>query len=765
MSEKISRRDFLKLASVGAATTAVLTGCGPASRYVEREPYMKMPEYSYNGLSTYYATTCRECAAGCGLIVRTMQGRAIKVEGNPSNPVNLGKTCARGQATLQGLYNPDRVTDPYKATRGQPLSRESGNVLDWDAAIKVVSDALANNQASEIAFLMGTGSDHLFDLVSDLTNAIGAPAPVRFGALSMFESRATLSKAAENLLGQSAMPFFDLANADVVLSFGANFLETWLSPVAYTRGFAKMRRGNPKQRGYFIHFEARMSQTASKADKWIPLLPGTEGLVALAIGRLVAGAKGGAMPQAFASVDPLEVASTAGVKLETLEHIAQMIVEARSPLAIPGGAALGQSNGLSTAEAVLALNALTDNFGKPGGVFVSPLSPNEDACHRPASAQEMTEFIAKMKSGGIKVLFIHGVNPIFELPKSFGFAEALESVSQVISFATFPDETAIASDYIFPDHHGLESWGYQRVATGTTQSVLSGLQPAVSGVYDPNTNELLYNARGTADVLIAAAQLAGGKSAESLPFKDEVEFIQSKLANLIGETDGSFVAPEINTFSAYFQQHGGWWKKTAELAAPSASSALGKGVKMEVAQFAGEGEFFFLPFVSPTLAEAGANKPWLQELPDPTTTIMWNTWVEMNPETAHELGVTNDDVVEITSEAGMVKAAVYLYPAIHPGVIAMPFGQGHTAYGRYATSLGTSEKFMELVPTSQYVNGGKVSPRGANPADVLGAHFNAAGDLAFAGMKVEVKKTGETQALSRLESRIGVYGEGMGEEH
>ena len=103
MSHKISRRDFLKLAGVGAATTAVLTGCGPAARFVQREPYTKMPEYTYNGLSTYYATTCRECSAGCGLVVRTMQGRAIKVEGNPNNPVNLGKTCARGQATLEGL--------------------------------------------------------------------------------------------------------------------------------------------------------------------------------------------------------------------------------------------------------------------------------------------------------------------------------------------------------------------------------------------------------------------------------------------------------------------------------------------------------------------------------------------------------------------------------------------------------------------------------------------------------------------------------------
>ncbi len=200
---------------------------------------------------------------------------------------------------------------------------------------------------------------------------------------------------------------------------------------------------------------------------------------------------------------------------------------------------MGQSNGLQTAQAVLAFNAEVGNFGKSGGVFLSPLSPNADEYHRPASPQEMTDLINKMKSGGIKVLFVHGVNPVFELPASLGFADAIKSVPQVISFATFPDETALQADYIFPDHHGLESWGYQRPATGTTQSVLSGAQPVVSPY---------YNTRATADVLIAAAQLAGGNFASALPFKDEVEFIQSKLVNLIGEGNGFFSAPEINTF-------------------------------------------------------------------------------------------------------------------------------------------------------------------------------------------------------------------------
>ncbi len=156
-------------------------------------------------------------------------------------------------------------------------------------------------------------------------------------------------------------------------------------------------------------------------------------------------------------------------------------------LAIPGGAALGQSNGLAVAEAVLALNALADNFGKPGGVFISALAPNQTEYQRPASAKEMQEFVQKMADGKFKVLFVHGVNPVFELPASLDFQECLEDVEQVISFATFPDETAVEADYIFPDHHGLESWGYQRVATGSAQSVLSGVAAVVSGVYKPDS--------------------------------------------------------------------------------------------------------------------------------------------------------------------------------------------------------------------------------------------------------------------------------------
>jgi len=426
-------------------------------------------------------------------------------------------------------------------------------------------------------------------------------------------------------------------------------------------------------------------------------------------------------------VDVNYVVSVSGASMETLKEVAQHIVAASAPIIIPGATVLGRSNGLATAEAILTLNALTDNYGKPGGIFISPLGPNEDpnGYHRSASTQEMSDFIGKMKSGAVKTLFIHGTNPVFDLPISLGFKEALANVATVISFGTFPDETAVQADYIFPNHHALESWGYQRPLTGTPQPVLAGAQPVVIPMYDT---------RSTVDVLIAAAGIAGGKAAQALPFKDEVEFIQSKLMNLVPQTGGSFTAPEINSFAAYFQQHGGWWQKDSALINPDPANALGRDLTVSQTQFANEGDFFFLPFVSPTLGVAGANVPWLQELADPTTTVMWNTWVEMNPETAKKLGIDDDDVIRIVSEAGAVEASVYKYPAIRPDTIAMPFGQGHTAYGRYAEG------------------------RGVNPNDLMSAKFNEAGDLTFSGMKVKIEKTGKKSVLSRLEGKLGVYG-------
>ena len=724
MTRKLSRREFLKAAGISTAATAVLTGCGPASRYVVREPYTRMPEYTYNGESTYYATTCRECPAGCGTVVRTEQGRALKVEGNPNNPINQGKTCSRGQAALQGLYNPDRIQYPLKFdTRGS----QNYTKLSWDEALKIVTNTFQNSGPGQIAFLMGMAPDHLFDLVSELCTALGASAPLRFSAHEIYDARNTLVKACQQLFSSAAIPYFDLANADVTFSFGANFLETYLSPLAYSRGFASMRRGKTGRRGYLVQFESRLSQTAAAADEWISVTPGTEGLVALAIGRLVADMRGLAIPNVYVDVNPDDIAQTSGVLKDDLNRLAAIFVNATQPLAIPGGSIFGKSNGLEAAQAVLALNALTGNLGKSGGLFLTPLSQvHPELPWLPNSFSDLTGLINRMNNGEIQTLFIHGINPLFELPTTLGFGNALAKVPQVISFASFPDETSQQADYIFPDHTALESWGYQRTGNGADRSVISGSQPVVAPFYDT---------KATADVLLAAVQAVGGDLVKAVPYKDEVDFLQSALVPLVKQ-DGFYNTPEINSFMAKFQQYGGWWDAQSKLDIPDGTNSLSFPISQASGKFDGNGDYYLFPFMSPILGDgSGANKPWLQETPDPTTTVMWNSWVEINPVSAEVLGVTDDDIVKITSPRGSIEAIVYLYPAIRLDTIAIPFGQGHSAYGRYAEG------------------------RGINPHDLLSLLVNGADDLAYGATKVFIEKTGRKRQISRLESRMGVYGE------
>lgn len=722
MSIQFSRRDFLKLSGVGIAG-AMLTGCGPLSRYVTREPYTQMPEYSYNGISTYYATTCRECPAGCGTVVRTMQGRAIKIEGNKNHPVSLGKTCARGQTALQGLYSPDRIKYPvWRSKRGSEVLTR----LTWDEAVRVTSQAISKNAPGEIAFLLGLAPDHLADLITDITTALGAPVPVRHSAFETFEARASLAQAAGQVFGIPALPFFDLGNADVTFSFGANFLETYHSPVAYARGFSKMRQGHNGKRGYLVQFEPRMSQTAAVADEWFPVTPGTEGLVALALGRLVAELRGGSIPAAYGNVDVASIEKASGMADKDMRRLASLISEADHPLAIPGGTPLAGSNGVEAGQAILTLNVLLNNLGKAGGVFMSPSLPVHDANPAiPGTLTDIQDLIQRMNAGKVKVLFIHGVNPVFELPPAVGFAQALDKVPLVISFASFPDETAMQADYVFPDHTGLEAWGYQKVQTGADRPVISGLQPVVVP---------LFETRATADVLLAAVQAVGGDLATAVPYKDEVEYLQQSLLGLVGAT-GFFNAPDINSFWLFWQQNGGWWDQAAGLGSPAAQNAMQSALALPAPQFDGDGEFYFMPFFSTLLSDgSGANRPWLQEAPDPTTTVVWNTWVEINPATADRLGIADDDVVKVSSPFGEIHASVYRYPAIRPDTIAIPFGQGHTAYGRYAQN------------------------RGANLALLLGVRRNAAGDLALTSVKVKIEKTGLKNTLARFESHLGVYG-------
>jgi anaerobic selenocysteine-containing dehydrogenase len=711
MSNKITRRTFLKLSGVGAAAAAVLTGCGPAARYVTRKPYYDMPEYAKLGESTYFATTCRECPAGCGLIMRTMEGRAIKAEGNPAHPVSQGKICSRGLTAVQGLYNPDRNTGPVKRSkRGETAVTE----IEWNEGFDVVAKALKNG--GQAAILMGLAPDHLYDLTSELAQAVGAPAPVRYSTAGILEGRGTLIAATLKRFGQAALPYFDLAKADLVFAFGGDFLSTWLSPVSYGKAYGAFRRSSSqKRRGYLVSFEPRMGVTSGSADEWIPVTPGSEGLVAQAIARLVAEIRG----ENGGGADIATIIQASGVSEEKLHHLAELFAAAQSPLAIPGGSALNHGNGLATADAVLMLNA--NRVGQPGGMFLTPALPAEESQpNLPGSFNQVQDLVKKMEAGQVKALLIHGVNPLFDLPPTLGFEKALEKVELVISFSSFPDETAQMSDYVLPDHTALESFGYQTRLPGTPQNIVSAMQPVVVP---------LYKTLATADVLLEAARLTGA----GLAYKDEVDFLQARISPLLDQ-NGSITAATVESFWAHFLQFGGWWRPS-DATVPAVNSGAPVGIPVPMVKPGEEGEFHLITYATHFGDGSGANRPWLQETPDPMTTVTWNSWVEINPKTAEEMGIHHDDLVKVKSAAGEVEAAAYLYPAIRPDTVAMPFGQGHTALGRYAEG------------------------RGVNPLALVEVKVNAAGDLALSDTLVTIEKTGRKRPLARMESIKGVYGE------
>lgn len=717
MSNKISRRDFLKVSGIGVTAAAVLTGCGPSSRYVVRQAYAEMPEYNQTGKSTYYATTCRECPAGCGIIMRTVEGRAIKAEGNPDHPVNKGKLCSRGLTSVQGLYNPDRIGGPQHRSRGTM----NFNPMEWQEAIDVVKQGLSD--PAKMAFLMGLEPDHLFDLASEICEATGAAAPLRYSTYGTSEARATLVQASKNVFGSEQLPQFDLSEADVVLSFGANFFETWLSPVAYSRKYRQMRRQKFGKRGYMVSIEARQTLTGANADEWLPVIPGSEGLVALAIGKVAAETKKMNVPGMFATIDIQAVAKASGISEEKLTALGKKFAEAERPLALPGGAALSTSNGLLNAEAILKLNVLADNLGKPGGVFLT--TGNSTI----ATMADMQQLIDKMNAGQVDTLFIHGTNPVFELPLASGFKEALKKVKTVISFSSFEDETAVQSDYVFPDHTGLESFGYQRVLAGSDRPALSSIQPVVQPV---------HNTKATADVLLAAAAASGGNLAKVIQYTDEVDFLQQKILPYI-QAGGFYTAAELPTFWSKWLQYGGWWKKEAGLRAPSNMAKMDEALQISSPKVVEEGSAFHLVTFFTQLGDGrGANRPWLQETPDPMTTVTWNSWIEIHPETAEKMGIENDDIVEVKPIDGgnSIEAIVYKFPAIRPDTIAIPFGQGHEVLGRFAEG------------------------RGVNPAQIWTTTTNQAGDLALADTVVTITKTGRRRPLARQESKAGVYGDG-----
>lgn len=712
-----SRRKFLQLGATGAAAM-VLAGCMPRQP-VALEPYVFPPEEQLAGQATWYASTCRQCPAGCGIVVRIMNGRAVKIEGNAAHPLNRGRLCARGQAGLQLLYNPDRLTGPVQqAQRG---SRQFAG-LSWDEALNTLTAKL-QGAGQGVAIWGGTTlSGHLYDIFQRFAKAVGAPAPVVFDLYAELQGYQALTQTSRELFGVNALPAYDLSQADLVLSFGADFLGTGLSAVRYGMDYGSFRRPEKGRRGTLIQIEPRMSVTGSVADRWLPIRPGSEALVAQAILRIMADqGLGSAERQARArqlagSVDINNIAAASEVSVDELTRLAKLLAEAEKPLVIPGPGLMGQSAGATALATVQALNVVTG----ANGLILSDVSTRQDAVKPPvASLADTQTLINRMQAGEISVLLVHSANPAYDLPQDAGFTEALKKVPFVVSFAPLVDETAIWADLILPDRTYLEAWGYEVVAPDFGWPTVSSQQPVVVPVFD---------ARATADIVLAVAQNIPAAAA-ALPWTDEVAFLKETVTRISGDSDSPDAA------WARFLQHGGWWPEAPTVAAlPIAKT--GQPFTVISPEFQGtvdEYPYFLHLYMSEFMSDGrGANLPWLQGSPAPLTTGSWQTCLEVHPATAQKLGVVDGDIVRVTSPYGEVEAVVNTYPAIRPDTVALATGQGHTEYGRYARS------------------------RGSQPLQLVGTQASPSATLAWANLRVKISSTGKKAWLAVFENKNGV---------
>ncbi len=694
-SKGVKRRDFLKvLGTAGATVTTV--GCS-TDKVAKLIPYLVHPDQTVSGVSTYYATTCRECAAGCGIIAETRDGRTTKLEGNPEHPLNRGALCARGQAALQGLYNPDRFRGPMVKQDG------AWKAIDWEGALTLVSQKLGDARSRSVA---GNGiflNQHETGSFPGFLDAWLAGFGMRPHLSVDFEADSAVIEANRRSYGV-AWPKLSFADAKLIVSFGADFLETWGMSVPQQLDFADAR-AKFESAPRFIYIGPRRSLTGLNADQWIACKPGTE----LAIANALAGR--GSIADA---------AQQSGVAADTLIRLQQELAAAKPALVLAGGST---ANALDLALAVAAINLASGAVG-------TTIRPAESMAGFDGVAHfgDVLAAVERMRAGQVPIAFVRGVNPAYILPASAKFAEAFAKVPDKISFSLFPDETTELCDLILPDLHSLESWGDAEAGRGT----MSMQQPAMDPVFTGGP-------RATADVLIQLAQKDPANAAKYAQ-KDYRAWLMSRFPG------------GMTAFTAALQK--GIASGSAAPRTVAASAPVPAAPGMETTQ----GDFFLVTYLSPVLGDGrGANKPWLQELPDPVTKVLWSSWVEIHPETANRLGIERGDIVEVGTAHGKVRAPAYLYLGIRTDTIALAIGQGHSSVAKLDAHDGKNDR---AIPT-QWGYGRYARDIGVRAHDLLGLGGNAAGGFSLVSTKASLTRTADHETLVSTEGSARQHGRGI----
>lgn len=496
-------------------------------------------------------------------------------------------------------------------------------------------------------------------------------------------------------MGVNAIPHYDIANTKYLLSFGADFSSTWISPVSYSYAYGQMRQGEDGIRGKLVQIEPRLSLTGANADEWLPAKPGTEGLLALAIAHAIVedgyykGSDAASWKALLSGYNPKDVAVITEVAEGRIGEIAKEFAQTRPSLAIGGENMARYENGISGLVAVNILNYLAGNIGIKGGVI-----PNNLEARTIDFKNNITALATAASASKVKTLLVYNTNPVFTTPKAMKMEESLRSIPFIASFSSFMDETTAMADLILPAHTSLEDWGDDYADPSVGYPVNTLMQPAVSPA---------LNTRGLGDIILSLAKGVGGKVKDKMQWNGFSDYLKDAWKEKYSKNKE--MSASALTFDDFWNQllaKGGWWP--AEEAKGKAVGVSLKGIEAHISKAPSkfEGDDKQYPLYLTTYAHTayldgrGANLPWLQEMPDPMTSVVWGNWIEVNPKTAEKLGIKERDTVTVESPFGKVNAHVYLYPGIRPDTVSMPIGQGHSTYGRYAKDRGSNP--IEILP-------------------------------------------------------------------
>ena len=653
-SMKTGRRGFLG-AAVGTLGAGLVAGCSKRlPRYLI--PHVIPPDDAVPGLARHYRTICRECPASCGVTARVREGRVVKLEGNPEHPLSQGALCPRGQATIEGLYSPDRLGAPHAAT-GQ---------LGWDAAESALGSGLkrALDAQKLVVVLTRPELGSVGALFRTWLTALGQ-SPSQVVTFDPMD-RSWLREGAARAFGAEANPVPDIAAARLLLSIGDDLVEEG-AVVEQARALADLRAAG----GRFVYLGPRLSLTAAAADEWLSVEPGSEVLFVLGLARRLlelvgpdapAGIGVATLRARLAPYDAATVAARTKIGAPTLERLARDFLRTRPSLCIGPGRAVAGNNAPALAEAIYVLNAVAGNLGRtlrflprPQGAWTGP-------------SMDLPELARRAGGGEVGALIVHHANPHGYGPVFAELAAAIEKVPFVAAFSNQIDETGRHAHLLLPDHHFLETWSDATVRDG----VIGIQQPAMVPLLDT---------RAAADELLVAARALG--KATGLP-------------------DGAFADSVRASFDAKDVERGGRFSEAAVQSRTLADGVLGGATA--TLDLAGPADGLPL-VVTSTLRQLDGLPPTsalLQEMPDPLTSIAWGGWVELHPTTASALGVVEGDVIGLEGTAGRTELPAHVTIGLREGVVAVPVGYAIPLLAERALGFGTRVRARKT--------GAKVSP-------------------------------------------------------